>query len=124
MASDDQALFLVLLSLFAVAGVVVLLSLVLAPGQLRSAPKDASRFGRYVLALRRALGLSAMIIGALILTFHAVLVCIAFASARGLANQAPALEAAVLQLAVCGAFYWASVGAAPSAVAPTPDDQR
>ncbi len=123
MASDDQALFLVLVSLFAVAGVVVVLALVLAPGQLRSLPKDDSRFRRYVLALRRAIGFSAIIIGALILALHAVLVCIALATARGLANQAPALEAAVLQLAVCGAFYWASVGAS-SAVPPPPDDQR
>jgi len=110
MSPDDKFIFLALASLFAVAAVVLVLSLVIAPSRMRTEPKDRPRAERFAAAYRRAVAPSAIIIGGLILAFHAVLIAVALAASRNLINQASALEAAIPQLALCGALYWVSAG--------------
>lgn len=123
MSPDDPALTYLLLSLLAVAVVILVLSVVLAPIQFRNVPKDAPKLRRSILAFRRAIGLSALVVGGLILILQATLVCIALATSIALVNQAPSLETAVLQVAVCGAIYRVAAGAAPTGAPPPTDGE-
>lgn len=122
MPSDDQALFLALLSLFAVAAVVLILALVLLPLELTGQARDASWVRRYGKAFARGVSLAARIVGLLILLLQASLFMLALAGSRRLANQIPGLEVSVLQVAVCFGLYWISSGTARIAPGEATDD--